>query len=230
MRLLLIEDDPETAAFVARGFEQEGHVVEHVRNGREGLVRAGSRSYDVVILERTLPGLDGLGIVKMLRSTDIATPVIFLTAMADVDDRVAGLEAGADDYLAKPFTFRELWARVRALVRRPPLSRFQAVLRVGDLELDRLKRTARRGTQSIQLLPREFALLEILMQSAGQLVTRTILLEGVWNYRIDPGTNIVETHMSRLRAKVDRGPGPRLIRTVRGSGYYIRANGETDLV
>jgi len=230
MRLLLIESDAKAAACVIDGFGKLGHIVDHVRSGREGLLRAGSRSFDVVILDRMLPGIDGLGIVRMLRSTDIGTPVIFLSAMSNVDERVAGLEAGADDYLIKPFAFRELWARVRALVRRPPLSSELPVLRVGDLELDRLKRTVRRGAKTIDLLPREFTLLEILMQRAGQIVTRTVLLERVWNYGFDPGTNIVETHVSRLRAKVDRGREHRLIRTVRGSGYYMRADNEIEFV
>ena len=228
MKLLLIEDDAPTAAYIVRGFEEHGHTVDHAKTGRDGLFLAGSEHYDVLIVDRMLPGMDGLSIVKMLRSTEINAPVIFLTTMGGIEDRVIGLESGADDYLVKPFAFSELMARVHALARRPPLSRSQTVLRVGDLEVDLLKRKVRRGSDVIDLQAREFALLEFLMQRAGQVVTRTMLLEGVWNFHFDPKTNIVETHMSRLRSKVDKGRGPSLIHTIRGSGYSIHAASESD--
>ncbi len=227
MKLLLVEDDVQTAAYIVRGFQEQGHVVDHAKTGRDGLFLAGSETYDVLIVDRMLPGMDGLSIVKMLRSTEITTPVIFLTTMGGIEDRVLGLESGADDYLIKPFAFSELMARVHALARRPPLSRSQTVLRVGDLEVDLLKRKVKRGADHIDLQAREFALLEFLMQRAGQVVTRTMLLEGVWNFHFDPKTNIVETHMSRLRSKIDKGRDTNLIHTIRGSGYSIHAPAES---
>jgi len=228
MKLLLVEDDALTAAFVVRGLQEHGHLVDHAKTGRDGLFLAGSENYDVLILDRMLPGMDGLSIVKMLRSTEIRTPAIFLTTMGGIEDRVVGLESGADDYLIKPFAFSELLARINALARRPPLTAGQTVLRVGDLELDLLQRKAKRGTVTIDLQAREFALLEFLMRRSGQVVTRTMLLEGVWNFHFDPKTNIVETHMSRLRAKIDKGHGVSLIHTIRGSGYSIHASAELD--
>jgi two-component system OmpR family response regulator len=222
MRFLLIEDDIETAAYIVRGLKEHGHNVDQAQSGRDGLFLAGSESYDTIILDRMLPGMDGLAIVKMLRGMDVKTPILFLTAMGGIDDRVDGLNAGGDDYLVKPFVFAELMARVNALARRPPLSAQQTVLRVGDLEMDLLKRKVMRGASEVELQPREFMLLEFLMRHAGQVVTRTMLLEGVWDFHFDPKTNIVETHISRLRAKIDRGHDAGLIQTVRGSGYVIR--------
>ena len=226
MKLLLIEDDAQTAAYIIRGFREHGHVVDPARTGRDGLFLAESGTYDILIVDRMLPGIDGLNIVKILRSANVKTPIIFLTTMSGIDDRVSGLESGADDYLVKPFAFSELLARVNALSRRPALSGSLIVLRVGDLELDLLKRKVRRGTETIDLQPREFALLAFLMRHAGQVVTRTMLLESVWDYNFDPKTNIVETHISRLRSKIDRGRSSNLIHTIRGSGYSIHTDPE----
>lgn len=223
MKILVVEDDTETAEYVANGLEEYGHVVDRAADGREGLFLAASGPYDVLIVDRRLPGLDGLALVKTIRGAGTKTPVLFLTTMDGVHDRVAGLDAGADDYLVKPFAFAELVARVGALARRPPLSDQQTVLTVGDLEMDLLKRSVTRAGRRIDLKPREFLLLEYLMRHAGQVVTRTMLLEHVWEFHFDPQTNIVETHVSRLRAKVDRGFAVELIRTVRGAGYSIRA-------
>ena len=222
MKCLLIEDDRETASYVKCGLEQQGHIVDHTSDGGEGLLLAADQSYSVLIIDRMLPSNDGLSIVKMLRSAGIKTPALFLTAIGGIDDRVAGLEAGGDD-LVKPFSFSELLARLNALARRPPMQDAEALLMVCDLELDRLRRTVKRQGQRIELQPREFALLEYLMLNAGRLVTKTMLLEHVWDFHFDPKTNIVETHISRLRAKVDRNYDIELIRTVRGSGYMISA-------
>jgi two-component system OmpR family response regulator len=223
MKFLLIEDDAETAAYIVRGLREHGHIVDHAATGRDGLFLGGSETYDIMIVDRMLPGMDGLSIVKMLRSTGVKTPILFLTAMGGIDDRVEGLNAGGDDYLVKPFGFSELLARVNALARRPPLSSNQTVLRVADLEMDLLKRTVIRAGVEVDVQPREFMLLEFLMRHAGQVVTRTMLLEGVWDFHFDPKTNIVETHISRLRAKINRGHEIELIQTIRGSGYVIRA-------
>jgi two-component system OmpR family response regulator len=223
MRLLVIEDDPATCAYLANGLRELGHAVDSVADGREGLVQATSGGYDVLVVDRMLPGLDGLGVVRTARAAGVKTPALFLTAVGGIDDRVAGLEAGGDDYLVKPFAFAELVARVNALARRPPLAEVQAVLRVADLELNRLDRTVTRGGARLDLQPREFRLLEYLMQNAGRVVTRTMLLESVWEFHFDPRTNIVETHISRLRAKIDRGHDVSLIQTVRGAGYLLRA-------
>jgi two-component system OmpR family response regulator len=223
MRILIIEDDAATAAHVANGLKEVGHLVDHAPDAREGLFLAVGHSYDVMIVDRMLGSLDGLGIVKTLRSTGVKTPVLFLTALSGIDERVAGLEAGADDYLVKPFAFSELLARIEALARRPPMATVQTTLRVGDLQLDLVKRTVVRAGRRIELQPREFRLLEYLMRNAGRVVTRTMLLENVWEFHFDPKTNIVETHISRLRAKIDRGQAGELIHTVRGSGYMLRA-------
>jgi two-component system OmpR family response regulator len=223
MRILIIEDDAATAAHVANGLKEVGHLVDHAPNARDGLFLATGHAYDVMIVDRMLGGMDGLGIVKTLRSTGVKTPVLFLTALSGIDERVSGLEAGADDYLIKPFAFSELLARIEALARRPPIATVQTELRVADLQLDLVKRTATRSGRRIDLQPREFRLLEYLMKNAGRVVTRTMLLEHVWEFHFDPKTNIVETHISRLRAKMDRGQGPELIQTVRGSGYMLRA-------
>jgi len=223
VKILLIEDDAETAAYILGGLKQHGHVADHAANGRDGLFLASSESYDVLVVDRMLPGLDGLGIVRTLRATGQRTPVLFLTTLGGIDDRVAGLDAGGDDYLVKPFAFAELLARLNALARRPPLAQTDTVLRVADLEMDLLKRVVTRGGTRIELQPREFQLLEYMMRHADRVVTRTMLLEGVWDFHFDPKTNIVETHMSRLRAKLDRGGDPDLIQTVRGAGYMMRA-------
>ncbi len=223
MKVLLIEDDAETTAYVAGSLRQHGHVADHAENGRDGLFLATTETYDVLVVDRMLPGVDGLSLVRMLRLAGNRTPALFLTALGGIDDRVAGLEAGGDDYLVKPFAFAELLARLNALVRRPPLTQVETVLRVADLEMDLLKRSVTRGGTRIDLQPREFQLLEYLMRHAERVVTRTMLLEGVWDFHFDPKTNIVETHMSRLRAKLDRGDDPELIQTVRGAGYVMRA-------
>ena len=223
MKILLIEDDAETAAYIGGGLRQHGHVVDQAANGRDGLFMASGETYDVLVVDRMLPGLDGLGIVRTLRATGHSTPVLFLTALGGIDDRVEGLNAGGDDYLVKPFAFAELLARLNALTRRPPLAQVETVLRLADLEMDLLKRGVTRGGTRIDLQPREFQLLEYLLRHADRVVTRTMLLEGVWDFHFDPRTNIVETHMSRLRGKLDRGGDPELIHTVRGAGYMIRA-------
>lgn len=226
MRILLVEDDPEVARFVAKGLRESGHVVDSVDNGRDGLFLAASEAYDVIVLDRMLPaGMDGVRLVETLRATGSRVPVLFLSAMAQVDERVRGLKAGGDDYLTKPFAFAELLARIEALGRRPrgeaPLTR----LAIGDLEMDLLARSVRRAGQVIELKPREFRLLEVLLRHAGQVVTRTMLLEAVWDYHFDPQTNVIDVHVSRLRQKVDKGFAYPLIHTVRNAGYMVRANG-----
>lgn len=225
MRILLIEDDDETREYVSRGLEGAGHAVETARDGNDGLFRAADGAFDVLIVDRMLPGIDGLSVVKALRAFGAQTPILFLTAMGAVSERTNGLEVGGDDYLVKPFSFAELQARVAALARRAPLrAPEQALLQVGDLALDRLCRMVRRGDLVIDLQPREFQLLEFLMLNADRVVTRAMLLEGVWAFHFDPRTNIVETHISRLRAKIDPGGAAPLIHTIRGAGYVIRAD------
>jgi two-component system OmpR family response regulator len=223
MKVLIVEDDAETADYLVNGLTEHGHVVDHARNGREGLVLAGAGAYEVAVVDRMLPGLDGLSLVKALRGDGVKTAVLFLTNLGGIDDRVEGLDAGGDDYLVKPFAFSELLARVNALGRRPVTPTVDTVLRVADLDMDLLKRGVTRAGKTIELQPREFKLLECLMRNAGRVVTRTMLLELVWDFHFDPKTNIVETHMSRLRAKVDRGFDCELIHTIRGSGYSLRA-------
>ena len=223
MRILVIEDDDETAAYLVGGLEEEGHTITRAANGRDGLFLAASENFDLLVVDRMLPELDGLSVVKTLRSGKIETPVLFLTTMSGINDRVRGLEAGGDDYLVKPFAFAELVARVNALGRRPRRMATETQFKVADLELDLLSRVVRRAGREIALQPREFRLLEYLMRHAGQVVTRTMLLENVWDYHFDPRTNIVESHLSRLRTKVDKGFSPELIHTVRGAGYCVRA-------
>ncbi|MDR3526838.1 MAG: response regulator transcription factor [Rhizomicrobium sp.] len=218
--ILLIEDEPELADFVVRGLSKEAHSVDHLPRGDDGLQRALRRKYDLLIVDRMLPGLDGLSLVKTLREKHCRVPVLFLSNLGELDDRVLGLNAGGDDYLPKPFGFSELLARVNALLRRPVLEAELTVLRLGDLEVQLVKREVRRAGQEIDLKPREFTLLEYLMRYSNQVVTRTMLLEGVWGYHFDPKTNIVETHISRLRARI----GSDMIQTVRGSGYMIHAS------
>ena len=222
MKILLVEDDSETAAYVANGLKEHGHVVDVARGGREGLFLATEAHHDVAVVDRMLPELDGLSLVKALRAADIKTPILILTTMGGVDDRVEGLNAGADDYLVKPFAFSELLARVNALSRRPAPVSQETILRVHDLELDLLKRMARRAGKSIELQPQEFRLLEFMMRHVDQIVTRTMLLEHVWDFHFDPQTNIVETNISRLRAKIDKGYETELIHTIRGAGYALR--------
>lgn len=224
MKILVIEDDQSMSDFVMHGLKEQGHVVDQVANGRDGLFMAADEKYDALIIDRMLPGVDGLTIVKMLRSTGNHTPVIFLTTMSGIDDRVEGLEAGADDYLVKPFAFAELMARLAALLRRPPVSEVKTMLRVADLEMDLLKRIVTRAGKVVDLQPQEFRLLEYLLRSEGRVVTRTMLLESVWDFHFDPQTSIVETHISRLRAKIDRGFACELLKTIRGAGYCLRAN------
>jgi two-component system OmpR family response regulator len=223
MRILLLEDHLETAAYVAKGLNQYGHVVEHVSDGRDGFMLARNGGYDVLVVDRMLPGIDGLSFVTSVRGIGVKTPVLFLTALDSVGDRVKGLEAGGDDYLVKPFAFTEFLARLNALARRPPLTESVTVLRVGDLEMDLLQHRVSRAGEMIEMQPREFRLLEYLMRNAGRVVTRTMLLENVWQFNFDPKTKIVETHISRLRSKVDRNVEQQLIHTIRGSGYVIRA-------
>ena len=221
MKILLIEDDPTTAAYIARGLREEGHSVDHLANGRDGLVQAMDASYDVSIVDRMLPGLDGLSLVRAIRAAGIPMPIIFLTAVDGVDDRIEGLNAGADDYLTKPFSFGELTARLAALARRPRTPTAETVLSAGDLRLDLIAHKVSRAGQDIDLLPREYALLEFLLRRKGRVQTRTMLLEGIWDLSFDPQTNVVETHISRLRNKVDKPFGKELIHTVRGAGYRL---------
>jgi two-component system OmpR family response regulator len=223
MKILVIEDDAQTATYVQTGLRQEGHDVDHCANGPNGLELAVSRDYDVLVVDRMLPGLDGLSIVRALRAARRDTPVLFLTSIGGVDDRVEGLEAGGDDYLLKPFAFSELLARLNALGRRAPSKREETVLRVGGLEMNLIARTVLRDGQPIDLQPREFRLLEYLMRNRGRVLTRTMLLERVWDFHFDPKTNVVETHISRLRAKVDKPFAAEMIRTVRGAGYSLHA-------
>ena len=225
MRIIVIEDDEKTASFIARGLTESGHVCDVFHNGQDGLFQAtqDKDNSDVMIVDRMLPGLDGLSIVRAARAAKVRTPVIFLTAMGGVDDRVEGLEAGGDDYLVKPFAFSELLARLNALARRPPVQEQQTVLKIMDLELDLVRRQARRGGQIIDLQPREFLLLEVLMRAEGRVLTRTMLLEKVWDLHFDPQTSVVETHISRLRAKIDKPFELQLLHTVRNTGYSIHA-------
>jgi two-component system OmpR family response regulator len=222
LKILLIEDDRENADYVAKGLREEGHLVVHAANGTEGLICATSNDFELLIVDRMIPGLDGLNLVKSLRAAGHHTPVLFLTALGDIEDRVSGLNAGGDDYLVKPFAFSELVARLAALGRRPRTTATETTLRVLDLELDLLSCTVRRRGELIELQPSEFRLLEYLMRHAGQVVTRTMLLEHVWGLHFDPHTNVVETHISRLRSKVDQGFEAELIHTVRGAGYCVR--------
>jgi len=223
VKILLIEDDRETAAHIVYALGGGGHDVSVCHDGLEGLEMARAGGHAALIVDRMLPGLDGLSLVRRLRAEANHTPVLFLTTMSGLDDRVEGLEGGGDDYLAKPFAFSELLARVHAITRRHPESGEPVRLRAADLEIDLIRRTVHRGGKSIDLQAQEFRLLEFLMRNMGRLVTRTMLLENVWDLHFDPRTNIVETHMSRLRGKVDRGHGAELIHTVRGAGYTLRA-------
>lgn len=221
MKILVIEDDKTTGPYVAKGLREEGHIVDLIANGRDGLVQATTTEYDILILDRMLPGLDGLTLIKTLRAAGQRTPAIMLTALSGVEDRIEGLEAGADDYLVKPFAFGELSARVVALSRRPGYQQQETVLQAHDLEMDLIHHRVTRAGREIPLLPREFTLLEHLLRRKGRVQTRTMLLEAVWDINFDPQTNVVETHISRLRAKVDKPFDRDLIETVRGAGYRI---------
>jgi two-component system, OmpR family, response regulator len=223
MRILVVEDDEKTAAFMVKGLNEAGYVVDHAATGRDGLFLATSGDYDAAIVDRMLPALDGLSLIQALRAANIQTPILILSALGQVDDRVSGLRAGGDDYLTKPFAFSELLARVESLLRRRGGSGPETRLTVGDLEMDLLARSVRRGGTPIELQPREFRLLEYLMRHAGQVVTRTMLLENVWDYHFDPQTNVIDVHISRLRQKIDKGFEAPLLHTVRGAGYCVRA-------
>jgi len=223
MRLLIIEDDREAAAYLVKAFREAGHVADHAADGLDGYARATDGGYDVLIVDRMLPKMDGLSLIGGLREQKVETPVLILSALGQVDDRVKGLRAGGDDYLAKPYAFSELLARVEALARRKNGSGgAPTMLRVGDLELDRLSHKLTRAGRDIPLQPREYRLLEYLMRHAGQVVTRTMLLENVWDYHFDPQTNVIDVHISRLRGKIDKGFDSPLLHTIRGAGYMIR--------
>ncbi len=223
MHILVIEDDPNTAAYIAKGLTEAGHLVDLAKDGRDGLFMATSGQFDAIVVDRMLPSLDGLSVVQALRAANLSTPVLILSALGQVDDRVKGLRAGGDDYLVKPFAFSELLARLEAIVRRQSSPKARTHLKVGALEMDLLARTVRREGRSIELQPREFKLLEFLMRHEGQVVTRTMLLEGVWDYHFDPQTNVIDVHVSRLRQKIDRDFVAPLLHTVRGAGYVLRA-------
>jgi two-component system, OmpR family, response regulator len=222
MRILIIEDDLDAADYLLKGLAESGYVVDRASDGRDGLFLALDQSYDAMIVDRMLPGLDGLSIVQSLRAQENRTPVLILSALGQVDDRVKGLRAGGDDYLTKPFAFSELLARLEAILRRGGGEAGDPKLRVGDLEMDLLARSVKRAGRPIELQPREFKLLEYLMRHAGQVVTRTMLLEGVWDYHFDPQTNVIDVHVSRLRQKIDKGFECPLLHTIRGAGYSLR--------
>jgi two-component system, OmpR family, response regulator len=225
MKILLVEDNERVAGFLVKGLRETGHTVDHAGNGRDGLFLATSETYDTIIMDRILPGgVEGLGIVEALRKTGDKTPILILSALGEVDDRIRGLRAGGDDYLTKPFAFGELVARLDALVRRSRDSGPETDLAVGDLRMDPGSRTVTRAGKQIQLQPREFRLLEFLMRHAGQVVTRTMLLENVWDYHFEPHTNVIDSHLSKLRRKIDSGFDPPLLHTVRGAGYKISTN------
>jgi two-component system OmpR family response regulator len=223
MRILAIEDDRKTSDYIAKGLAEAGHVCDVLADGRDALFAATSQTYDVIVADRMVPGLDGLSMVKAVRAAGIKTPVIFLTAVGGVDDRVEGLEAGGDDYLVKPFAFSELLARIHALGRRPPAQDQKTRLTVADLEMDLIRRQVTRQGRTIDLQNREFGLLEVLMRGEGRVITRTMLLEQVWDFHFDPKTSVVETHISRLRAKIDKPFETQLLHTVRNTGYSLHA-------
>jgi two-component system OmpR family response regulator len=223
MKILIIEDDQATAGFMAKGLKESGHVADHAADGEDGFEFARHGDYDVCVVDRMLPKLDGLTLVERLRAEGIRTPILFLSALGEVDDRIKGLQAGGDDYLVKPYAFAELLARIEALDRRRDPGAVATHLQVGDLEMDLLARTVRRGGADIPMQPREFRLLEYLMRNEGHIVTRTMLLEQVWDYHFDPQTNVIDVHISRLRGKIDKGFEAPLLHTVRGAGYCLRA-------
>ncbi|WP_428562424.1 MAG: winged helix-turn-helix domain-containing protein [Solidesulfovibrio sp. DCME] len=222
MRLFIVEDDQEAAAYMVKGLKESGYIVDHVADGREALYRVAAENYDAVIVDRMLPGVDGLTIVRTMRSAGNHAPVLILSALGDVDDRVKGLRAGGDDYLVKPYAFAELLARLEALLRRGRADAPDTTLKLADLEMDLVARTVKRAGRPIELKPKEFALLEYLMRHAGHVVTRTMLLENVWDYSFDPQTNVIDVHISRLRQKIDKGHDKPLLATIRGAGYSLR--------
>ena len=222
MHILVIEDDIEAASYVIKGLTESGHLVHHAADGKTGLGQALTGDYDIMIVDRMLPERDGLSIVSALRAANINTPVLILSALGEVDDRVEGLKAGGDDYLTKPYAFSELLARIEALCRRRQPEQTSSKLKVADLEIDLLKHKVTRAGNTINLQPREFRLLEYLMRHTGQVVSRTMLLEQVWDYNFDPQTNVIDVHISRLRNKVDKGYGTALLHTIRGAGYSLR--------
>jgi two-component system OmpR family response regulator len=224
MKILLIEDDNESAKYLLKGLREQGHVVDHCISGRDGLFLATTEHYDAMIIDRMLPEVDGITIVQTLRASNNQTPIILLTALDKVEERVKGLKVGADDYLAKPYSFSELQARLDAITRRKSGEKTTTTLTCADLEMDLLSRTVKRGGKVIDLQAREFSLLEFLMRNHGTVVTRTMLLEHVWDYNFDPQTNVIDVHISRLRQKIDKGFDKSLIQTLRGSGYRISAN------
>jgi two-component system OmpR family response regulator len=224
MRILIIEDDDNTASYLLKGLTESGHTVDRSADGKDGLFMALEDDYDLMIVDRMLPVLDGLSLIRSLRAANRKMPALILSALGEVDDRVEGLQAGGDDYLVKPFAFAELLARIEALTRRSDAQSPETMLRVGDLEVNLLSRTVRRAGQPIELQPREFRLLEYLMRHADQVVTRTMLLENVWDYHFDPQTNVIDVHISRLRTKIDKGFERPLLHTVRGAGYRLSAN------
>ncbi len=223
MRILVIEDDRDAATWLLKGLRESGHVADLAANGEDGLALALEGIHDILVVDRMLPKMDGLTIIRTLRAKGITTPALILSALSDVDERVKGLRAGGDDYLAKPYAFSELLARVEGLRRRNSQEQPETKLKVGDLELDLLTRTVSRGGQVIPLQPREFKLLEYLMRNEGHIVTRTMLLENVWDYHFDPQTNVIDVHISRLRSKIEKGFATSILQTVRGAGYMIRA-------
>jgi two-component system OmpR family response regulator len=223
MKILVIEDDREAAGYLQKALSETGHTVHVASDGDAGYTMADTGDYDVMIVDRMLPRRDGLSVIAGLRSQGNTTPVLILSALGEVDDRVTGLRAGGDDYLTKPYAFSELLARVEVLCRRANVKDAETVYRVGDLELDRLSHTVRRASREIVLQPREFKLLEYLMRHAGQVVTRTMLLENVWDYHFDPQTNVIDVHISRLRSKIEKGFDTPILHTVRGAGYMLKA-------
>lgn len=225
MRILIAEDDADTAGFVERGLREFGHLVTRTANGEDALHLGATEPFDVVVLDRMLPKLDGVHVLRRWRVAGVRTPVLLLTALGGIADRVTGLEAGADDYLVKPFAFAELAARLDALMRRPPISDTPTGFAIGDVTLDLLTREVRRGGAPVRLQPREFSVLEQLMRHAGRVVTRTMLLENIWGFHFDPQTNIVESHLSRLRSKLNEGHAIDPIETLRGLGYRMRDGG-----
>jgi two-component system OmpR family response regulator len=225
MKILIIEDDLDAASYLVKAFREAGHTVDHASDGEAGLLMAAENGYDVLVVDRMLPRRDGLSVIIELRKRNINTPVLILSALGQVDDRVTGLRAGGDDYLPKPYSFTELLARVEVLGRRRGMPEQDMIYRVGDLELDRLSHDVRRDGREILLQPREYRLLEYLMKNAGQVVTRTMLLENVWDYHFDPQTNVIDVHVSRLRSKIEKDFDKPLLRTIRGAGYMIKDDG-----
>jgi len=225
MKVLLVEDNERVSSFVKKGLTEAGHSIDHADNGRDGMFLAAGESYDAIVMDRMLPGdIDGLGIISALRKTGRRTPILILSALSDVDERIRGLQSGGDDYLVKPFAFGELLARLDALLRRTQAATAETTLVVGDLVMDLLSRKVTRGEKNVTLQPREFKLLEYLMRHANQVVTRTMLLENVWDYHFDPQTNVVDVHVSKLRQKIDAGSARPLLRTIRNAGYMLTAD------